>query len=100
VSCYRRVDGGIEISVRLTPRSSVDAVEGVEISGDRAYLKARVRAVPENGKANEALERLVAKWLEVPRGQVSIVTGTASRLKTLKIIGDAAALADKMASVT
>ena len=43
---------GVVLQVRLTPKSSRDALEGVEVLADGAcVLKARVRAVPEDGKA-------------------------------------------------
>ncbi|UVK56263.1 DUF167 domain-containing protein [Mesorhizobium sp. AR02] len=85
---------GIDLFVRLTPKSSVDRFEGVEASADgRSHLKARVRAVPENGAANQALEKLVAKTLGVPASAVSVVAGGTARLKTLRIAGDPEALA-------
>jgi len=91
---FRARENGIDLFVRLTPKSSVDRVEGVEAAADgRSHLKARVRAVPENGAANKALERLVAKTLGVPASAVSVVTGGTSRLKTVRIAGDPQALA-------
>ena len=86
---HRRRDGCVEIAVRLTPKSSRDALEGVETQADgRACLKARVRAVPEKGKANTALERLLAAALNVPRGSVAVVGGATARLKTVRIDGE------------
>jgi uncharacterized protein YggU (UPF0235/DUF167 family) len=55
-------------------------------------LKARVRAVPEAGRANEALETLIAKWLGVPKSTVTIALGGKSRLKQVAVGGDAEAL--------
>ncbi|TPM91315.1 DUF167 domain-containing protein [Mesorhizobium sp. B2-1-3A] len=87
-------ENGIDLFVRLTPKSSMDRLEGVETSADgRSHLKARVRAVPENGAANQALEKLVAKTLGVPASAVSVVAGGTARLKTLRIAGDPEALA-------
>lgn len=86
---YRVHDGGVDVFVRLTPKSARDAVEGVEVADDgRAHLKARVRAVPEKGKANQALVKLVAKALGVPASTVEIVSGDTARLKTLRIAGN------------
>ncbi|MGX5843483.1 DUF167 family protein [Mesorhizobium sp. ArgA1] len=86
-------ENGVDLFVRLTPKSSVDRLEGVEISADgRSYLKARVRAVPENGAANQALQRLVAQGLGVPASAVSVVAGATARMKTLRVLGDPAAL--------
>lgn len=81
---------GIRIRVRLTPRGGRDAVEGIEVLADgTAVLKARVRAAPENGSANAALERLMAETFSVPQSSVSVVRGGASRVKIVRIAGDA-----------
>jgi len=94
---FRLRDDGIDLFVRLTPKAALDRIDGVEATADgRTHLKARVRAVPENGAANTALERLLAKALGVPASSVSVVTGSTSRLKTLRIVGDAAVLADRI----
>ncbi|WFP63987.1 DUF167 family protein [Mesorhizobium sp. WSM4904] len=91
---FRPRGDGIDLHVRLTPKAALDRIEGVETAADgRSHLKARVRAVPENGAANAALERMVAKALGVPGSAVSVVAGGTSRLKTVRILGDAGALA-------
>ncbi|AKI02981.1 putative ACR, YggU family [Hoeflea sp. IMCC20628] len=51
-------------------------------------LKARVRAVPENGKANRAIEKLIAKRLKIAKSKVRVISGDTSRNKTLRIDGD------------
>jgi uncharacterized protein len=81
------------LKVRLTPKSARDEINGVEDFGGEAVLKARVRALPEGGRANEALERLVARWLKVPPTSVTVVQGGKSRTKQVLIEGDADALA-------
>ncbi|TPK82295.1 DUF167 family protein [Mesorhizobium sp. B2-4-17] len=91
---FRIRENGIELFVRLTPKSSVDRLEGVETSADgRSHFKARVRAMPENGAANQALEKLVAKALGVPGSAVSVVAGGTARLKTLRVVGEPVTLA-------
>lgn len=91
---YRLRADGADLFVRLTPKASRDALEGVETTADgAAHVKARVRAVPEKGAANKALERLVARALGVPASCVSVVAGGTSRLKTVRISGEPAALA-------
>ena len=96
-SPFRLRDGGVDLFVRLTPKAALDRLEGVETSADgRRHLKARVRAVPENGAANQALQRLVAKALGVPASAVSVVAGGTSRLKTLRISGEPRALAQSI----
>ena len=91
---FRLRNDGVDLFVRLTPKAAMDRLEGMETAADgRSHFKARVRAVPENGAANAALERLVAKALGVPASAVSVVAGGTARLKTLRIIGEPAVLA-------
>lgn len=98
---FRARENGIELFIRLTPKSSMDRLEGMETSSDgRSHLKARVRAVPENGAANAALERLVAKTLGVPASAVSVVAGGTARLKTLRIVGEPAILATRIETLS
>ena len=97
---YRRLAGGIEMRVRLTPKSARDAVEGVAVAADgRAHLKARVRAVPEKGKANQALIRLMATTLGVPAGDVRLAAGDTARLKTLRVAGEPAEIEARLQQV-
>ena len=84
---------GVVVTVRLTPKGGRDAIDGVETLADgRAVLKARVRAAPSEGEANAALGRVLAKALGVPPRDVAIVGGATSRIKRVKVSGDAAAL--------
>lgn len=86
------------VCVRLTPKSSRDALEGLDtLSDGRVVMKARVRAVPEDGKANEALVRLIARTLETPRSHVGVVAGATSRLKTIRIDGPPGDLEEALA---
>lgn len=87
------------LSLRLTPRSSRDAVEGIEsLSDGRSVLKARVRAVPEDGKANEALLRLLAKTLDVPVRALSLSSGATGRTKVIRIEGSPEAVLARLAA--
>jgi uncharacterized protein len=85
---WRRIDSGVVVRVHVTPKSSRDAIEGVQSRGDDAVLKVRVRAAPEDGKANVAVERLLAELLGLGRRAVNVTSGAASRHKSLTIIGD------------
>jgi uncharacterized protein (TIGR00251 family) len=84
---------GVVLKVRLTPKSSHDAIEGLEAFGGETVLKARVRALPEAGRANAALVKLIASWLDLPPSRVSVAQGTKSRVKHVAIEGDASVLA-------
>lgn len=95
----RAVADGIVIAVRLTPRAGADEVTGVDAAkdGGSSVLRARVRAAPEDGKANAAVAALLAKWLGEPKTHGELVSGGKSRLKQFLIRGDAAVLMDKLA---
>ncbi|MBI3704984.1 MAG: DUF167 domain-containing protein [Rhizobiales bacterium] len=86
---WMAVSGGVALSVRLTPKGGRDAIDGIEILADgRPVLKARVRAAPSEGEANEALCRLLAKAAGVPPRDVTLVAGASARIKRLAIAGD------------
>ncbi|HVW55940.1 MAG: hypothetical protein BGN87_11160 [Rhizobiales bacterium 65-79] len=88
---------GVTLAVRLTPKSGRDLVEGIGAGADgRSHLKVRVRALPADGAANEALARLLAKWIGVPRGGVSLLSGATSRSKVVLVQGDARELAERL----
>jgi uncharacterized protein (TIGR00251 family) len=94
----RGTETGVLIPVRLTPKSSRDEISGVEYFGGEAALKARVRALPEGGMANAALEKLIAKWLGVASSCVKVAQGSKSRMKQVAVDGDAIALSALIAS--
>lgn len=88
---------GVTLAVRLTPKSGRDLVEGIGAGADgRSHVKVRVRALPADGAANEALARVLAKWIGVPRGGVSILSGATSRSKVVLVRGDARELAERL----
>ena len=90
----------MRLRVRLTPKGGRDAIEGWWSDSDgRMALKARVAAPPEDGKANAALVGLLARALDVKKSDVRIASGTASRLKTIEIDGDEAALTARLGRV-
>jgi uncharacterized protein (TIGR00251 family) len=93
----RATSEGVSVQVRLTPKGGRDAVEGwAEASDGSVHLKARVRAVPEDGKANAALIALLAANLDVPKSAVRIASGATARLKRVEIAGDAKALTARL----
>jgi uncharacterized protein len=80
---------GVRVAIRLTPRANGDRVIALAAAaGDRQVLKASVTEPPENGRANEALLRLLANTWQLPRRDLVIVAGAASRQKTVQITGD------------
>lgn len=95
MSDYYQIDeDGIQLLVRLSPNASSDRIYGEECLADGTkVLKIKVRAVPEKGRANKALMKLLAKSLHIAPSHVSILKGAAARIKTLRIAGNPSELA-------
>lgn len=71
------------LAVKVVPGSRREEIVGM--LGDR--LKVKVAAPPEDGRANEAVCRLIAATLVVADRAVSVVSGHSRPEKTLRIDG-------------
>ena len=90
--------GGIDLRVRLTPKSAREEIGEIVANADGvAFVAARVRKPPEKGAANKALEKLVATWIGLPRSHVRVTAGLTSRLKTVTILGEPETVANLVA---
>lgn len=88
---------GLRLAVRLTPKASRTGLQGLAEEADGgAVLKVQVTTVPENGKANAALCKLLSKELKVPKSAIAVVAGATDRRKTLSIDGDAVDVAARL----
>jgi uncharacterized protein (TIGR00251 family) len=76
-------EGALRFSVRVKPRASREGVGGVR----EGALEVSVSAPPVEGQANEAVLRTLAAALGVPRREVSLVAGDASRQKVVEVRG-------------
>ena len=68
--------------MRVTPNARAEA-----LSIEDGRLRARVTVVPEDGKANRAVIRLVAKALGLATARIGLVRGETARDKVLRIEG-------------
>jgi uncharacterized protein len=72
-----------DLSVRLQPRAKRE-----EVVGERAGMVViRVTAPPVDGKANDALCRLIAKAAGVAPSKVSVIRGHTAREKVVRVDG-------------
>ncbi|MTH58161.1 DUF167 domain-containing protein [Paracoccus litorisediminis] len=71
---------GTEIAVRVTPKASRNAV-----TVDGATIRVHVTTVPEDGKANAAVVKLLAKALGVAKSRLVLTRGATSRDKVFRI---------------
>ena len=85
----------IKLELKVLPSSSRDLVVGWLGQA----LKVKVRAAPEKGRANKAVETLLSKTLALPGGAVVITAGLTSTSKTAAIEGlDCAQLQQRLAA--
>lgn len=70
--------------MRVSPGAKQTEIEGPY--GENA-IKVRVSSPPVKGRANAAVERVLANLLEVPLSAVSVVRGASSRDKTVLVRG-------------
>lgn len=82
-ACVRPRPGGSELLVRVVPRAGRSALAGER----EGALLVRLAAAPVEGAANDALVRLLAGVLHVPRTSMTIASGGRSRDKRIAIAG-------------
>lgn len=91
-AAFRSVAGGATVAVRVQPRSSPERLEGfVADAAGAVRLKARLAAAPEDGKANAALLKVLARAWGVPASRLSLLSGAKERNKTVLLEGEPAA---------
>ncbi|ASP20098.1 hypothetical protein ANTHELSMS3_01399 [Antarctobacter heliothermus] len=71
---------GTTLAVRVTPKAARNAV-----LRDETGLRVTVTTVPEGGKANAAVIKLLAKALGVPKSRLELLRGETSRDKLFRI---------------
>ena len=96
---WRERPDGVSVSIRVQPASRRPGVQGTvpDVSGSR--LKIAVSEPPEDGRANRAACASLAAALGVPATSIDVIQGAATRQKTLRVAGDPAVLAQKLAAL-
>lgn len=74
---------GCTLNVRVHPGARRNAITGTH---DGA-LKIALTTPPTDGRANAALIAFLADRLNLPRASITLLTGTTSRSKTLRLEG-------------
>lgn len=85
-----------QLSLKVSPKASRNAITG--FLGEA--LKVSVTAAPERGKANQAVEVLLAQALGLPTSAVSVVAGHTAKTKRVEIAGiSGAALHERLCTI-
>jgi hypothetical protein len=74
---------GVTLAVRVIPRAGRTTIAGVRSGA----LTVRLAAAPVDGEANDALMAFLAKTFNLPRRDITIVSGHTSRDKRIALAG-------------
>ena len=80
---YKQTVKGLELRIKVIPNAPKSMISGVE----NGELKIRLSAVPEKGKANEALCKYLAKVLGISGSRVKLLSGDTNRHKRVLVEG-------------
>ncbi len=75
------------VSTRLRLRVAPGAARARVVGRHGDAWKVRVAAPPEGGRANDAVVRLLADTLALPREAVTLVSGHGTRDKIVELVG-------------
>ena len=92
ISLFESCDGGVRFTLRVTPKAGRNKIQSVMRDAEgRLLLKVAVTDVPEDGKANQAVIKLLSKSFGVAKSDIEILSGETSRVKRLFMRLDLAA---------
>jgi len=77
------------LRIKVRPKSNKNELTEIleDQDGDKTY-KIRIKAAPEKGKANAELIKFLSKELNIPKSDISIISGKTDTLKLIKISQD------------
>lgn len=94
---YNLKNNSLLLFTKVTPSAKKNAIKTPITDADNCKrLQIHVTAIPDKGKANAAVIKLLAKTLKLPKTQLSIYSGQTSRFKTIEFSNPSADLADKL----
>ncbi|HJD59976.1 MAG TPA: DUF167 domain-containing protein [Rickettsia endosymbiont of Omalisus fontisbellaquei] len=73
------------LSLKVKPNSKQNLISDFVIINNIPYLKLSIKAVPEQGKANEEIINYLAKEWKLSRNNIEIIKGHTNSLKTILI---------------
>ncbi len=92
---FRPTPDGLAVSLRVTPRAARNRIDG-HTDGEPSAIRVAVTTPPADGKANQAVIKLLAKAWKLPKSSLSVVKGASGRRKTILVAGDPSVLETRL----
>lgn len=81
---------GCLLKIKLTPNAAFCGFKDIVTAADgTVYLKAYVNVVPEKGRANSELIKMLSKRLKIAKSNISIISGATEHYKKIYIAAQA-----------
>ena len=85
----RTTPKGTVLHVRVTPKSGRDEISGlVATATGQVALALKVTAIPDKGKANQAVIEVLAKSLHISKSSFRLASGETSRDKVVEVVAN------------
>ena len=83
---FEAYKSGFIVRIKLTPNAAADDFKDVLVApSGLEYLRASVTVVPEKGKANQELIKMLSKKLKLPKNIFSIISGETDHWKKILV---------------
>lgn len=76
---------GNPFAVRVTTKASANRITTTQLEDGSLLVRVYVTTVPENGKANQAVVKLLAKEMGLAKSSLTIVRGLTDRNKLVRV---------------
>ncbi len=76
---------GESIQIQVTPKAPANRIQSAAFPDGTRGFRVWVTAAPAKGKANQAMMRLLAQELGVPKSELCIIRGETSRKKVVQV---------------
>jgi len=94
---WRLHPDGVSVTVKVQPKSRRPGIQGRSLCARGSCLRIGVSEAAEGGRANEAACAELARALALPVSSVAVTVGQTSRDKVMRVAGDAALIAERLA---
>lgn len=85
IDLFEFIDPPSILHIKVTPKAKAEKIKkAIQPDGSVLY-KIYVTALPEDGKANEAVINLIAKSLGVAKSRLTIIRGHTAREKVIEV---------------